>query len=221
VSLGNDIVDLDDPESRLDELHPRWAERVFAPAERAVLERAADEPLEGASPWSERHRLHWALWAAKESAYKARKRAAPGTVFSPREFVVELAPLPRTDGVATGRVFHHGETFTVEARFDGACLHAVASTPDEAPSPILARVALARRVFKIQDLTPVSPPSAGDAARRLAATAIASALGLPAERLRIRGRPPFLLRDGEPLEACLSLSHHGRFVAFACAVPGR
>jgi phosphopantetheinyl transferase (holo-ACP synthase) len=218
VSVGNDVVDLDDPETRLDGLHPRWAARVFTAAERAALERAADEPLAGASPWSERHRLHWALWAAKESAYKARKRADAGTVFAPRDFVVKLAPLPREDGVTTGLVIHHGESFTVVVRFDGACLHAVAKELNAAPLPVLARAATVDRGFTIQDPTPPSPPPGGGAARRLASATIASALGLAPERLRIGGRPPALLRDGRATGVCLSLSHHGRFVAFAASL---
>jgi len=214
VSVGNDVVDLDDPECRLDGLHPRWAERVFARAERAAVAAASGESAGGSRPWSARHRLHWALWAAKESAFKAKKRGAPATVFSPRELVVELAALPEANGVATGRVAHRGEMFTVDVRFDGACVHALAWTPD-ALSPILARVAAARDAFTIQDLTPVS---AGDAARRLASGTLASALGLAVERLQVRGRPPVLLRDGEAIDGCVSLSHHGRFVAFAASL---
>ena len=94
MSVGNDVVDLDDPDTRLDSLHPRWDERVFGAAERRALEAS-----------SSRHLLHWALWAAKESAYKARKRLDPHTVFSPREFEIELSPLPAGagPGVAVGR----------------------------------------------------------------------------------------------------------------------
>jgi phosphopantetheinyl transferase (holo-ACP synthase) len=217
VSLGNDVVDLDDPESRLDTLHPRWTERVFAPPERAALARASDEPPAGPSRWSERHRLHWALWAAKESAYKAEKRLASETVFSPREYVAELPP-PAEGGVAAGRVTHHGETFRVEVRFDGACLHAVASKADRDHSPVFSGVATAQDPLAIQGLSPLSPPSAGDAARRLASTTLASVLGLVPERLEIAGRPPTVVHDGQPTGVCLSLSHHGRFVAFAAAL---
>lgn len=198
MSLGNDVVDLGDPESRLLGLHPRWAERVFAPPEREALEAARD------AGESARHLLHWALWAAKESAYKARKRAAPATVCSPREFVVELAPLPRADGVADGRVVHRGEAYGLEVRIDGPCLHAIAAAPETLGSRILARAAVTRG-------------DPGDCVRRLAVRAFASALGVAPGRLRVDGRPPVLLEDGRSAGACLSLSHHGRFVAFAGA----
>jgi phosphopantetheine--protein transferase-like protein len=196
VSLGNDVVDLDDPETLLRGLHPRFVERVFTPRERAALR---------ASP--QRHRLHWALWAAKESAYKAQKRGAAPTVFSPGECDVELSPLPAAgeSGAVTGRATHRGERIAVEVRLDGATVHAIAKAEDAARAPVLWRVA-----------TAVGDP--GVAVRRLAAAAIGSALALEPAELQIVGRPPVVLHRGRPLDATLSLSHHGRLVAFACRV---
>jgi len=195
MSVGNDVVDLADSETRLDGLHPRWGERVFSAAEREALE---------ASP--SRHRIHWALWAAKESAYKARKRLEPDAVFSPREFEVELSPLPAARGVAVGRVLHRGDVFDLEVRVDGASVHAVARSEGEAGA----------RVWWTVERTLGDP---GVAARRLAGRAIGSALGLDRAGLRIVGRPPVATFRGRLLETEVSLSHHGRFVAFACTLP--
>ena len=196
MSVGNDVVDLADAETRLDGLHPRWGERVFTAAERAALH---------TSPSSERHRLHWALWAAKESAYKARKRFEPETVFSPKEFEVELSPLPAAAGVALGRVFHGGQVFGLEVRLDGASVHAVATSRDEAGARVLWKVERA-----------LGDP--GVAARRLAARAIGPALGLDPFGLRIAGRPPVATSRDRRIQVGVSLSHHGRFVAFACTL---
>ena len=195
MSVGNDVVDLADPETRLGGLHPRWGERVFGAAEREALE---------ASP--SRHLLHWALWAAKESAYKARKRLEPETVFSPREFEVELSPpAGDADGVAVGRVVHRGDVFELEVRLDGASVHAVATSEDEAGARVL---------WKVEE----AQGDPGVAARRLAATAIGSALGLDPADLRIVGRPPVATFRDRRIEVGVSLSHHGRFVAFACTL---
>jgi len=195
VSVGNDVVDLDDPETRLGGLRPRWVERVFGPAEREALE---------ASP--SRHRLHWALWAAKESAYKARKRLEPETVFSPVEFEIELSGLPTTGaGVAVGRAVHRGDVFELEVRLDGASVHAVATSGDEAGARVLWKVERA-------DGDP------GGAVRRLAAAAIGPALGLDPADVRIARRPPVATFRDRRIELAVSLSHHGRFVAFACPV---
>lgn len=196
MSVGNDVVDLADPETRLTGLHPRFDERVFGAVERDVLEASRS-----------RHVLHWAFWAAKESAYKARKRLAPEAVFSPKEFEVELSPLPTTGdgGVAVGRVFHRGDVFELEVRVDGASVHAVAKSKDEAGARVLWKVERA-----------LCDPSV--AARRLAAAAIGSALGLDPAGLRIVRRPPVAMHRGRRLDADVSLSHHGRFVAFACTL---
>jgi phosphopantetheinyl transferase (holo-ACP synthase) len=197
VSVGNDVVDLVDPETLLSGLHPRFDERVFCAGERAAL---------GAS--RSRHLLHWALWAAKESVYKARKRLEPSLVFSPKDFEVELAPRPvaGAQGTATGQVFHRGDVFDLEIRFDGSSVHAVARSRDAAGARILS-------------LVERSMDEPGRAARRLAATAIGTALGLEPDELRIVGRPPVARHRGRVLDATVSLSHHGRFVAFACALP--
>ena len=40
--LGNDVVDLADPETRRAALHPRFDARAFAPRERAALAAASD-----------------------------------------------------------------------------------------------------------------------------------------------------------------------------------
>ncbi len=197
MSLGNDVVDLADPEARLEGLHPRFAERVFTAAERAALEASGEErPL-----------LHWALWAAKESAYKALARLEPRTVFSPRGFEVELPAPPGRDAAAAGRVRHGGRSFALEVIRRGDALHAVAW--DDAGDG--ARGGAMTWQVAIADGEP------GAAARRLAARAIGLMLRPGHEPIRIVDRPPVAVGATGPLDLVLSLSHHGRFVAFAAA----
>jgi phosphopantetheine--protein transferase-like protein len=195
IAVGNDVVDLADPETRLEGLHPRFESRVFSDAERAAL---------AASP--SRHRLHWAFWAAKESAYKALKRVQPGLVFSPRELEVTLALPDGASGRAAGRVCRGNEGLDLEVRFDGDSVHAVACSRGTGAWRILSAVAETRE-------------DASLAVRRLATTALAAALDIEPGALRIVSRPPEVWSSDHPLEAVLSLSHHGRFVAFACALP--
>lgn len=199
MSVGNDVVDLADPETRLEGLHPRFLERAFCAAERDRLETSRS-----------RHALHWALWAAKESAYKALKRLVPETVFSPKEFEVDLAPLPPAGaaGLAAGWVRHRGHLFELEVQLDAARLHAVAKTGDVAGAGVLRQVGRA-----------LGDP--GVAVRRLAVAAIGAALGLDPTSLRIVGRPPVAAHLDGRLAADVSLSHHGRFVACAGNLAGR
>ena len=133
--LGDDLVDLADPETEEAALHPRFDERAFAPAERAALAAASD-----------RHAFRWQLWAAKEAAYKAARRCDAAVRFHPRAFAVE------------GDVVTHasGRYRVSFSRAEGA-LHAVAMrdgesaavagcaplAPGESPSAAARRLAIA------------------------------------------------------------------------------
>jgi hypothetical protein len=190
--LGNDVVDLGDPETRPGARHPRFDARVFTPEERAWL-LAAPDP----------ERMRWSLWAAKEAAYKCLKKLAPDAGFSPVRFAVRLA----TD--RTGSVECAGRSLRVALFREGNALHAVA-TDGAHPE---------REVLRGLTALPAGPDPehASQEARRLARETAAAGLGCPADQLEIaqEGRRPRLLRRGasEPLD--LSLSHHGRFVAAA------
>ena len=66
------------------------------------------------------------------------------------------------------------------------------------------------------------PAAPGRAARSLAVAALAEPLGVELDELRVhkdpRSRIPRLLLRERPAPADLSLSHHGEWVAFACAL---
>jgi len=195
VSVGNDVVDLADPETLREEQHPRFDERVFRSEEKAAIE-ASDSP----------HALRWALWAAKEGAYKARKKLEPSVFFSPKEFVVELSVTPAELGeVGKGSVLHRGSALDLEVTWNDEYVHAVASSDRERGARRLSEVALAAR-----------EPSA--AVRDLAVAAIGSTLGIDPADIEIVGRPPVARHGGHDLPVDLSLSHHGRFVAFAASL---
>jgi len=191
--VGDDVVDLADPEAAA--VHPRFDARVFGAAERAALRRS-----------SEPERLRWVLWAAKEAAYKLAAKRDPRTIFSPVRFAARLEPDP--GGGFSGRVFHGGRAFRVLVRRVGDALHALAE--DGAGS---AFCGLARR-------GDAEDPSR--AARELVARELARRLGAPREAVRFgrRGRVPSVWLAGRDVRADLSLSHHGRFVAFACQLGG-
>ncbi len=181
--LGNDIVDLADAVGH----HPRFAARVFAATELALID--ADPDLAGV------------LWAAKESAYKAARKADAGTVFSPPRFVVRLDDTRRATVAAGDRRFDI-ELF----RADGY-VHAVARAADDPPASVCAAVETV-------------PPGTSESAvvRRLAVDTIERATGVDGLEIVRDGRVPTLRRHGLPIAADLSLSHHGRFVAFACVL---
>jgi phosphopantetheinyl transferase (holo-ACP synthase) len=194
--IGNDVVDLGDADSRIAGHHPRFDARVFAPSERTLIAAAPDG-----------ERVRWLLWAAKESAYKAARRADPRAVFSPARFVVSLA----SETAAT--VDGAGRTFEVALDADAEHVHAVARARDDAGGTVYSAVA------RIGPGGAATTPSA--AVRRVTVTTLARLLDVPENDLAIDrdGRVPRLVLRGRRDPAELSLSHHGRFVAFACRRP--
>ena len=150
-------------------------------------------------------RRRWMLWAAKESAFKAAKKLDPSSSFSPRRVLVRL------DDDSTGTVRLAERTFSVQVRLDGDVCHAVAWTDRASRSPI---------VVSGVRLVTAGEASARLAARRFAVDSIAAYLGIAARDLELvkDGRLPRLRLHGKAAGLDVSLSHHGRFVAFACSL---
>ena len=215
MHVGNDVVDLRDPETR--SFHPRFDLRVFTRRERAHLERATLErarlslPLtgmQGAPAEALSHRLRWTMWAAKEAAFKAARKLHPDVPFHPRRFAVELLERGRA------RVFHdvagRFELWLEEAR---DWVHAVAAPADGCSE------AGARPHQALARLDPAESLGGepGRRVRQLAVGAVASLLRVDPSELRVvaDGAIPRMMRGRDRLPLDLSLSHHGRMVACA------
>ena len=212
MPVGNDIVDLRDPSNQPDAIHPRFDERAFTRAERSVLRQSGSA-----------HRHRWALWAAKESTYKAAKKLDSTLRFLPQQFVVD-----RID--EEGAEVHHGtDRFTVHLSRCDDWVHAVA-TPHARPSRKLS-VMLGQPPSVIPGLACRVPGSvdvrslggalddASEAVRDLARDSIASGMAVAPEdvELEASGRIPEVRMRDARLRVDLSLSHDGRYVACAWA----
>jgi phosphopantetheinyl transferase (holo-ACP synthase) len=190
--VGNDVVDMGDREILEGPAHPRFDLRVFAPEERAAMRASGQQG-----------RIRWLLWSAKEAAYKLARKLDPGVVFSPSRFVVEL------EASGDGTVVHEGRRFAVRSAEAGKALHTLALDA-EAPS--------GRLLWAVQVRRRGADPSR--AARALATRVLAEELGIAPDAIHFerRGRVPSARAEGLAGPLDLSLSHHGRFVAFACDV---
>lgn len=188
--VGNDVVDFVDSEVCSGPAHPRFDARVFNRAERRALE-AENDP----------NRLRWTFWAAKEAAYKLAVKRDPHTVFSPPRFSVTL------DSATRGAVDHPGGRVSLALASRGDTVHAVARD-NEAAEIVIG-------VDAIENSNEASA-----AVRNLAIRDVAVRLGVSEKDLRLgrRGRIPVLSMRGSDRLLDISLSHHGRYVAFACEV---
>jgi len=189
--IGNDIVDLSDPESSHDSCHLRFDRRVFTPEEFEML--SADHTDV---------QRRWILWSAKEAAYKAARQECAGVTFSPAHFVVNL------DRSLCGSVRVGNRRWPVRIRIDGDCVHAVVSENES-----FASILSGSRQLTTAELR---DPSQG--ARRFAIASIAAGLGVSTSDLRIEktNRIPQLIVTREAAPMALSLSHHGSYAGFAC-----
>ena len=190
--LGNDVIDLGDPEARPGALHPRFDARVFTPDERAALACAAHP-----------ERLRWRLWAMKEAAYKCLKKLEPATCFSPRHIRVRL------EGERAESVHCAGRRLRVALWEEGDALHAIATDGADPEHDVLRALTALPAAAE--------PAHASAAVRTLARTAAAAHLRCAPGDLAFihEGRAPRLQRCGLPVDLDLSLAHHGRFLAAA------
>jgi phosphopantetheinyl transferase (holo-ACP synthase) len=192
--IGNDVVDLSDPESWRDACHSRFDRRVFAPEESLSLSMDHSDVQK-----------RWILWSAKEATYKAARRESAEIAFSPARFVVDL------DRSLRGSVRYGIRRWPVRVQIDGDCIHSVVSA-DESFSGTLSG---ACRLTSAE----LRDPSEG--VRQFALSSIATELGVAISDLRIEkvGRIPQLIVAGEATPVALSLSHHGAYAGFACRDP--
>jgi len=201
--VGNDVVDLKDPENIGKSRDDRFLGRVFTAGERELIASAPSPDT-----------LLWSLWAAKEAAYKAVSGADPAVCSIPRRYrvVLDAEDAPRKIVRRTGKVITpRGELF-LEVAVSEEWVHAVAAGTEEA----LQR--LCRRVERLEGGKGAVCPSAF--VRGALLREIARRLGCPVGDLSVvknqdgLGAPRILFR-GELLAAEVSLSHDGRFAAFA------
>ena len=192
--VGNDIVDLADPDASAGACHPRFDRRVFTPDEARSLPAGCTDLQK-----------RWILWSAKEAAYKTARRESAGIAFSPTRFLVEL------DRSLCGSVRYAMRCWSARVRIHGDCIHAVVSTSETFASTLSG-------VCRLEP-SELRDPSA--AVRRFALSSLATSLRVAISKLRIEriGRIPQLILDGRPAPVPLSLSHHGSYAGFACRDP--
>jgi phosphopantetheinyl transferase (holo-ACP synthase) len=219
--VGVDVVDVDDGRCAGKDQDARFLRRILSGPELGLVERAHDPA-----------QTLWRIWAAKEAAFKvvSKVRGAPPPFVHAAFEVEDTDPVTgfgcvRWEDVTIHIHWHVQPGRVVALGWNGIAADEpvewgwgpqTALDPDpEAPTDgVLARLTERER-------GPVhSRPSA--LVRLAARAALAKALGVDESRVQIvssdgpKGRvPPEVLLDGEPARADVSLSHHGRWLAWA------
>jgi hypothetical protein len=222
--LGNDLVDLRHPRLLRGQRDgfARLKARILSPEE---IDWLAIEPHPD--------RL-WILWAAKEVAFKVRSKVeSASSVFRPREFTASLSVTAGDEGWrdVRGRVSGGGMEVALRGWMSPQYVHLIGSSGRELPSqaemgveriPIEVELDALRDHFSSREWRCIrSVPSAW--VRILAKRRLLDLLGGAPEGLEIvtserhpGERPPRVLICGkESMEVDVSLSHHGRYVAWA------
>jgi phosphopantetheinyl transferase (holo-ACP synthase) len=233
-ALGNDVVDTLHHGGAGKGRDARFQERVFAPSERDVIRSSPDPDLS-----------FWVHWVGKEAVFKSTSKVlGTPPVFHHRLFRVAFpeeglrglldpssphAPLP-----LLGRGSYMDFRFRISVERRGTCIHAVSwmerGEPGDPEIFAECRGSTAGAAGPSSDLQDRFSTSEWEcvthrasALTRLAAReSLASFWDVSEKRLEIRCGPglpgrriPSVWLDGEELLMDLTLSHHGRFLAWA------
>lgn len=198
--VGNDIVDLEATGNPGKSGDSRFLGRVLTEKERRLMA-GAERP----------DALLWAFWAAKEAAYKAISRGDPSVCSIPHRYgvVLEKGSTTGTEPLCTGMVITPRGELALRIAFGEDRIHALAAGSE---------AVLDRLCLYVENLNGIGDPSIPIRERLLEEIArliecAAGELSFAKER-RGPGAPLVLFR-GRPLAAEVSLSHDGRFAAFA------
>ena len=212
--VGNDVVDLVKFEAEPPADRARFDARVFRPVEREAIQRAMNPSRE-----------RWCHWAAKEAAYKLFKKQSPATIFSPVRFEIDLLEEPESwrlgsdaPEVRQGSVSLGGSRRALSIEWLGrSAVHARVTPLGESEESLV----FGHDWIDASSQAALAPAGLSEAVRRLACDRIGKRMGVEPSMLSItrRERIPELRQHGSLFGADLSLSHHGRVIAFACRLP--
>lgn len=202
--IGNDIVDLTDPGNIGKSGDKRFLQRVFTPPERECIAAAGDPDT-----------MMWALWSAKETAYKVVRKMNPAAASTPRLYPVLLSPDDQKRTLSGMVCTPHGPV-VIRVSVAAEYVHCIGST---SPRDILDYV-----LWSVEHLSPAAgsdcdPSMAVRMSARLRLATLLHALAADIEIRRFQDNngwgPPRSYLNGNPAPFDLSLSHDGAFIAYA------
>ena len=213
VAIGNDVVDLGSPDALGKSLDDRFVRRVFLPEEQKRIYQDSDPDC-----------ILWMLWAAKETAFKIISKIHPAIHAGPLKYRVHLEEtglLPlRTPGFRQGHftcLVETPEGSVITSALTGAdYVHAFGSQGNQAEVG-----AMHLKIFRLDQPCFRDKPES-DVVRKVLCRHLGRFWRIPVEQVAVhrdqearRAGPPVVYVGGERAPVDLSLSHHGRYGAFA------
>ncbi len=216
---GNDIVDLNVPGTINRGGDERFLAKVLTKAEKGVLRQCWDPD-----------RFLWAFWAAKETAFKAVSKTVPKISASPKRYPVVWDRIKEIGncedggsetgtceaGIYEGVVETPARPVAVRAFLSSSHVHCVGATGG---AKGLDDLCFGDARIDSKGIKP-SPAKQSQRVRKMARENLAGVLDLLPGDIRIRRNrknpgPPRVYINQRKTDISISLSHHGRFAAFA------
>lgn len=206
-------MDLKNPDALGKSRDDRFVRRVFLPEEQKQIYQDSDSDC-----------ILWVLWAAKEAAYKIISKFHPSIHSGPLKYRVHLEETkmlpPRTPGLRNGYFTCRVETpegSVITSALTGAdYVHAFGSQGNQSEVG-----AMHLKVFRLDQPCFHDKPES-EVVRKVLRLYLSRFWQIPVRRIGVhrdqKGRgagPPVVYVRGERAPVDLSLSHHGRYGAFA------
>lgn len=204
IHVGNDIIDLTATASVGKSRDIRFIKRVFTTYEQSCIDRT-DTP----------DTMLWNLWAAKEAAYKAVKKAHPEANSIPRSYEVHLEGTDRPSKTGGHVCSPYGK---IKIRTDLACyhIHCVSMSGEGAHWDSV--------ISRVEEISTEERSRRGEsgAIRNLLRKDLSHYLSISPDDMEILRRrgprglgPPQVYIGGKQAAVDISMSHDGSFMAYA------
>jgi phosphopantetheinyl transferase (holo-ACP synthase) len=207
--VGNDVVDLKTTDAPGETDNIKFIKRVLCQDEQEI---AFNSDRPGI--------FVWAFWAAKETAYKAIRKTHPGVSSAPRRYPVVITSGKDSNHMA-GEVNTPKDPVAVRISIHADYIHCIGAND---PKRGLDRIVWDVQKMDADEKFETGSPSNRESAqvRNLAKKQMALSLNCHPDDIRIiRHRfsfglgPPVVYIKGKERNIDLSLSHDGRFAAYA------
>lgn len=201
LNVGNDVVDLKEEANRGKSRDSRFLKKIFTDAEIEYI-KCAHNP----------DRELWSIWVCKETAYKVIKKTSPDAAFTPRRWQTILKKNQSAYSEGDVIIPNTGSVY-VRLFFTPEYVHCVG---------VNHFTGIGKLIWKVESLpqergTNPSVFLRGRLEKKLAQNLSLHAHQIKIERIKMCGelQPPCVYIDNKKTAIDVSMSHDGRFVAYA------